>query len=742
MPKKIAIVLLALALLVVPLAARWLYFYEGRYQPGQVSRPDLAQISEPEPEHIPFADRYTDLPPGTVLVDMAHDNRVEMAELNVLQARLTARNQRLEPVAEAGDLVARLRHARALVVISPGIDWKPDEVRTAQKFVDKGGRLLLVTDPSRFGILYDEWGDYAGIDPDAAHANKLAAPLGLLFQEDYLYNTTENAGNFRNIKLTDFAPGALMQGLDEVVFYGTHSIVTEETALVVARGDSRSSTNELRGELTVAALAAGGAVLGLGDLTFMTEPHNTVYDNDRLIANIADWLSGGQRQYELADFPFIFDGPVDLVFTGDPLLNASLLQDVSPMQQLFGDEGMILTVRQAADDAHDTLFFGLYEQAEEVEPYLAMAQVTLHITSTQTPDEGDNAAPRSEATLPSEVEADSAAEVGPLDLENEPAHTQDRIEIASVGEMVITGTSLLLFQTRGERQTLVVLADSEEGLDSAIGRLSVGRLDGCLLHTLEAGDQGLLALCPTGEISSWDAGGWPEPEAPPMDEGLHEEPSPGLPQPGGDAGGNVLIVALDEGEAAYQGRTGASDYAAILEKLYQVSVSSVVTDGWPASSDLLAYDLVIWSAGDFEQGLGEVGSELFFDLLLEGTPVILSGAYIGESETQSVQRDIQVEAASHPLAGGFEPGEVIAFVTDPTSDGWEVDVLDSASESGATSVFVHGPDSDAAGLASVVALDNEFDDVRVVLVGFPIYLLPEEAKTRLVLNTVSWLLSP
>ncbi|MGC9334861.1 MAG: hypothetical protein ACP5JJ_11975, partial [Anaerolineae bacterium] len=382
MPKKIAIVLLALALLVLPLAARWLYFYERRYQPGPVSRPDLAQIGEPEPEPIPFVDRSTGLPSGVVLVDMAHDNHVEMAELNVLQARLTARNQGLEPVAEADDLASQLRHARALVVISPGIDWTPDEVRMAQKFVNKGGRLLLVTDPSRFGILYDEWGDYAGIDPDTAHANKLAASFGLLFQEDYLYNTAENAGNFRNIKLTDFASNGLVQGLDELVFFAAHSIVTEETALVVATGDTRSSTTELRGELTVAALSASGAVLGLGDLTFMTEPHNTVHDNDRFIANIADWLSGGQRQHELADFPFIFDGPVDLVFTGDPALNTSLLQHASPLQQLFADEGIVLNVRRMADDDRDTLFLGLYDQAEEVEPYLAMAQVTMHISST------------------------------------------------------------------------------------------------------------------------------------------------------------------------------------------------------------------------------------------------------------------------------------------------------------------------------------------------------------------------
>jgi hypothetical protein len=727
--RKIAIVLLALGLLIVPLAARWLYYYEGRYQPGQVPRPDLAQVNQAESESVPFVDQYVAQPSGVVLVDMAHANHVEMAELNVLQARLAARNQRLEPVTEMVDLAAQLRHARALVVISPGLDWMPDEVRIIEKFVEKGGRLLLVTDPSRFGILYNEWGEYAGVDPDAAHANKLAAPFGLLFQEDYLYNTVENAGNFRNIKLTEFSADDLVQGLNEVVFYAAHSIVTEELALVVTGADTRSSTSERDDQLPVAALARGGAVLGLGDLTFMTEPHNAVYDNDRLIANIADWLASGQRRYELADFPFFFDGPVDLVYAGDPLLNGSLLQGGSTLQRLFAAEGMALTVREAGDDARDTLFFGLYDQAEEVEPYLEMAQVTLHVTSTETLEEEDEAG--------SSLETGLAAP----DLEIEPSPDQDRIEIASMGDMVITSTSLLLLQTQGERQTLVVLADSEEGLDSALGRLTGGNLDGCLLHELEEGQQDLLALCPTDEIPLGDEGGWQVPEAPPIDQGLPEGPSPEPSEPGGLMEADVLIVALDEGEGRYEARTGADEYAAILEGLYQVTVSSVVADGWPDSSRLLAYDLVIWTAGDYEQGLGDEGSELFLDLILEGTPAILSGAYISESETQSVQQDIQVEDATHPLADGFEPGEVIPFVG-PGSDGYEVDLLDDAGESGETIVFVRGPASEDSGVPSVVALDDEFSQVRVVLIGFPIYLLPEEASTPLVLNTVSWLLSP
>ncbi|MGD9048316.1 MAG: hypothetical protein PVF77_09700, partial [Anaerolineae bacterium] len=298
MLKKLAIILLALALLVIPTVGRWFYHYEGSYQPGRVARPNLEQIEALLPETQPFVDREVETTPGTILVDLAHGNRVDMAELNVLQARLSARGQRLEPIIQAEDLARQLHYARALIIVSPGLDWTPDEIQQVQRFVDKGGRLLLVTDPTRFDVIYDEWDIYVGLDHDAPHLNDLAAHFGLVFQSDYLYNTVENEGNFRNIRLTDFADHPLTEGLDRIVFFAAHSIVSEEPALISAGGETHSSTSERVGDLPVGLLAADGAVLALGDLTFMTEPYNAVYDNDRFIAHIADFLSQGQRQYE------------------------------------------------------------------------------------------------------------------------------------------------------------------------------------------------------------------------------------------------------------------------------------------------------------------------------------------------------------------------------------------------------------------------------------------------------------
>ncbi|NIV33427.1 MAG: hypothetical protein GWN58_29470, partial [Anaerolineae bacterium] len=154
--------------------------------------------------------------------------------------------------------------------------------------------------------------------------------------------------------------------------------------MITAGGETRSSTSEREQDLTVGLLAADGAVLALGDLTFMTEPNNAVSDNDQFVANIADFLSGAQRSYELADFPHFFGDEVHLVYAGAPLLDSDLVQQGSALQARLAGHGRTLTTRAEEDEASDTLFLGLYEQAEEVGPYLDAAQVTLVFTPTAT----------------------------------------------------------------------------------------------------------------------------------------------------------------------------------------------------------------------------------------------------------------------------------------------------------------------------------------------------------------------
>lgn len=762
MLKKGILVAVVLILFALPLVIRWLHFYEGRYEPGEVTRPALVPIQAPTREAEPFVDRHSKQDSGTVLVDATHDNRFAMTELSVLQARLTARGLNMRVLGDGDDLASQLRNAKALVVISPGTMWTPEEIRWTREFVDKGGRLLLVTDPTRFGVVLDEFGEYAGLDSDADHINDLAAEFDIIFQADYLYNTTENEGNFRNIKLTDFADHELTHGLEEIAFYATHSIVSEVPWLVTAGGATRSSSTERAHELAVSVLAADGSVLALGDLTFMAEPYNAVFDNDQFVANIADFLAGSLRRYDLADFPFFFADKADLVYAGEPLLDSDLLEGGSALQALFEGASKELRVRDTEDPKSDTLFFGLYEEAEETEPYLDLAQVTMWISPTTTTDESGQARakPGLTTTITATLDADAALEV-PISATAEvtPA-LENRVEVAGLGEILASGTSLFLLQPDDGRQVLVVLADTEEGLQDAVGRMTDGRLSDCLRRETQAPRDpvtSFLALCPTGEVAPGEgAGGWPQPESIPAEPEPSAPADPAVPEeteedaetsePDGPAGGprgSILVVALDDGEGRYDSLTSADSYTSALGDCYAVTVWSRSQDGQPKVADYFSHDLVVWTAGDFENAFGEDERELLFLVLLEGIPVIVSGAYVSDTGIESSLRDIRVSDAQHPMSVGFDPLEAISFVPSPSGSEYETQLLtDSDTDEGTSIPFVRGPDSDDEGAPAVLVLEESTSGLQVVFVGFPLYLLPESDRSRLILNTVDWLLGP
>jgi hypothetical protein len=322
--------------------------------------------------------------------------------------------------------------------------------------------------------------------------------------------------------------------------------------------------------------------------------------------------------------------------------------------------------------------------------------------------------------------------------------------------MVSSETILFLVQDDGERQVMTVLAETDAGLRVAVARLTAGGLEGCLLHKVEAEQPGWLALCPVGDVGpeSWeDSGRELAPEArEPFSPSLETEPaedatptpSPAGPEgePAGAFQERILVVSLDDGKGRYQGRTGAEEYAAILQGYYDVTIWSKAGDPPLEPSKLLEYDLVIWSGGDFENALSDAESELLFVVVLNGTPVLVSGAYIGEGSKQSVQRDVRVEAADHPLARGFQPEEVVNFVSSPSGLEYDIDVQDSVEDPDVQVVFVRGPESQDVGSSSIWVVEDGSTDVQIVFIGFPIYLLPEQDRSRLVLNAVGWMLNP
>ena len=330
--------LVKLALLVLlPLFAAaafggvFLYFYQGGYDaPATVDIP-YHEI----PSRSAASGKVLDSPggqerEGLLLVDAQHVNSFRENEIISLSSRVASRGYDVEFVGDFSaiedpeqisprlqQLAAKLRRADSFAVILPQTPFSDAEAGLVERFVAKGGKLLLVSDPSR-----------------PQQINTLAERFGLDFQPDYLYNTVENDLNFRHIVVRDFQPDRLTAGLDAVTLYMAGSIRSPGPGLAYIDANTKSSLLESAGDHSPIAWGDSRNVLAVADLSFMVPPQDSLLDNDRLVSNIADYLTESERQLDLADFPYFYqtgaDGSVDILIGRQSILGARFADEERP----------------------------------------------------------------------------------------------------------------------------------------------------------------------------------------------------------------------------------------------------------------------------------------------------------------------------------------------------------------------------------------------------------------------------
>ncbi|MCA9872806.1 MAG: hypothetical protein KC441_04110, partial [Anaerolineales bacterium] len=391
-----------------------------------------------------------------------------------------------------GDLARQLRPVSAFVTIAPLESFSQEEIQAVRRFVDRGGRLLMVGDPTRFEVVVDESDPFAftfQLDTDKIPLNSLANEFDLIFNGDYLYNTLENEGNFRNIVLKQdgMSDNFLLDDVSELAFYSAHSLQVGPTAvsLITADDNTWSSATDRPGGLVVAATGQDGRVLALGDIHFLNDPYFTVYDNSRFIAHIADFLSeSSERQLTLGDFPYFFQQPVNLVFTGNPDLGAGAFNDIIALQDAFQKADIPLALAAEAQPNHDVLYLGLYIQSDDVADILASSGISLTI---QPPI----------MTAVEEQDAEATPTPDPADENGAAEETAVRLVQSELGNVQMAGTALIVLAEEDGRRSVVVLAASAEGLQNTVSRLLdlipldvQTALESCLL-------QDPIALCPT-----------------------------------------------------------------------------------------------------------------------------------------------------------------------------------------------------------------------------------------------------
>jgi hypothetical protein len=468
-------VAIAVLLVLLPIAWRWVWFHRGAYTPPTIPEMDGSQLQVSLPEYSPVADEPVQ-GAGRVVLDLAHSNNLEVDDLTPLEDRLRARGGTIENYdGLTSALDAQLRGAIAYLVVAPTTLFTAEEVSAVSDFVDSGGRVLLIADPTRAVPVPEEEKDTQDLTkilfPESAipAINSLAEPLGVVYFDDYLYNQVENEGNYRNVKLT-VAKGdrTLTEGLETVVFFAAHSLRSDGPALL--QGDENTFSAERTGEtdLAAAVLSADEGVLALGDLTVLTAPYHTVGDNDRFLSNVANWLMAAPRQWKLRDFPYLFRRPVDLVQISGEYVDPRLIVKSDALREVVAHAGLTLEMRDAAEADHDAILVGTFDDVEPVSAYLEDAGVTITIlekqegTPTPTPTTGEEELAR------------------------------DSVDVEGLGSIPLQDTTLFVVHRAADGVSLVVLGEDGDAAMAALDRLTSGDFASCV-------DRDDVTVCSAGE---------------------------------------------------------------------------------------------------------------------------------------------------------------------------------------------------------------------------------------------------
>ena len=416
--------LLALALMpifaVATFAAGYFFFYQGSYDPPPSVNIPFEQITSPAVAPVAAtASSVTQVQEGLVLVDDLHLNSFTESEISTLISMVANRGYDVEVIDISSTvegqtrlqmLEQRLRRATSFAVMLPRASYSEEEIDLVQRFVDKGGKLLLVSDPTRPNRI-----------------NTLAKRFGVEFQPDYLYNTVEYDLNFRHIFVRDFQPAPLTSGLDTIVLYVAGSIRSSGPGIGVSDTNTKSSLGEAAESFYPIALGSTSNVLAVADFTFVVPPYNSLLSNQQLLSNVADYLTDSQREFDLADFPHFYesslDNSIDIVLGQPSIWNIGL-----EMRTGLSDYGLSSRISREEDLSRNTVFLGLYEDSRAVSQYLQAAGISA----------------------------------------------DDVLSLPFAPELDREDTSIALLHRDRDRYVLVVLADKPAVLSEALGSLFSG----------------------------------------------------------------------------------------------------------------------------------------------------------------------------------------------------------------------------------------------------------------------------
>lgn len=539
--RAIRIAILAVILLLLPILSRHIYFYRGilnRWS-REIAIPSYKdlELERPELSTLPKPNEANSTTKTEVLFDISHGNLFTLSELETLTDYIIHNGGHINVTDYYASLDSQLQKADSFVIIAPTYNYEESERQAVARFVERGGRLLVIADPTRdipdeFFILEDV-GGMGNIDI----CNLLLEPFEITYSKAYMYNLIKNEGNFRNVYFTIIDESPISEGLEEVVFYGLHAIKTAPNPFIIGDGNTLSSLTDRSGGLVAAASDAQGNVLALTDMNFMLPPYHRVADNGLLTKNIADFLSSKPRERSMADFPYIFTRPVTLLVDGEKALDTTMIATINGAQQSMEQMGLELSIASQPEFGHDLVAFGFFPPEENLETLLEPYELVFsgfeedevdmegeEETVEEPPVEIPATAEELLAVDASEIEVvleamsdeESEALFSAMDDDQldqffakmeeaadaafEEEEDGPTVDVPGFGKVRADGIGLILFNADSERSTVVLMADTEYNLEMLSSSFYSGSIDNCAI-------QGQIAVCVLDEFSGddyWD----------------------------------------------------------------------------------------------------------------------------------------------------------------------------------------------------------------------------------------------
>ena len=234
-----------------------------------------------------------------VLVDDSNGNRFTRADIGPLTEGIGRSGAQVQ-FHETGEFEDALATADALVVVDPATAYSESEIDAIDAFVDDGGRLLILAEPTRTSISGGLLGTQ--LTAQESELTGLGSRFDVQFDTRYVYDQTQNDGTYQQVVAEPSGNGALSESdtarLDadaEIAFSvasevqstgdGEPVLVSGETARTAGTDDPRRHTLAVR----------DGNVLAVGDTSFATAGRYDVGDNEAFLTGIVEFLVGADE---------------------------------------------------------------------------------------------------------------------------------------------------------------------------------------------------------------------------------------------------------------------------------------------------------------------------------------------------------------------------------------------------------------------------------------------------------------